>query len=99
MVRVKVHDADDPGRGVVSALLEYRVKRLEEVVEKVQKEQIEQGRKLDDMPGFISRKFDEQKHELKNDHRGNISLVATVIAALSSLAILFGAIAPLMAHK
>jgi hypothetical protein len=74
-------------------VLEYRVRRLEEDVAEVRETQLEQGRKIDDIPGFITRKFDEQSRQIaaggkskRDEQRSYINLLLTAIAAFAAAA-------------
>lgn len=88
---------EDPHPAVVaSSLLEYRVDKLEEAVKRVEKVQEAQGKKIDDIPGFITRKFEEQALKLRSDRRSWINLGLTALSAIAAVA---AATAPIWAHK
>ena len=53
-------EVEDPGH-IALALLDYRVGEVEKRVETMGKDLTEVARQVTDIPGFISRKFDEQR--------------------------------------
>jgi hypothetical protein len=83
-------DVTDPGH-VALALLDYRVGEVEKRVETMDKGLIELDRKVNDIPGFIARKFDEQRVELARNRKTSWdriiqigTLAAAVIAAAAT---------------
>lgn len=87
---------------VALALLDYRVGEVEKQVETMGRGLIEVDRKVNDIPGFIERKFDEQAKQIAargktvgDEKRAVINLILTAVAACGGLA---GAAVTLLTH-
>ena len=80
-------EVESPGR-IALALLDYRVGEVEKRVETMSKRLVEVDRKVNDIPGFITRKFDEQKSEIARNRRSSwdrtiqIGTLAAAVAAV-----------------
>ena len=81
-------DVDDPGH-IALALLDYRVGEVEKSVETMGKDLTEVARQVTDIPGFISRKFEEQRAAIAETCKtrwDRIMQVGTLLAALGATA-------------
>ena len=97
-------ESDEPSTsdGIALALLDYRVQEVEKRVEVMGRGLIEVDRKVNDIPGFIARKFEEQAAQIAargksagDEQRSKVNLVLTGIAACGGAV---GAIVALWAH-
>jgi hypothetical protein len=63
-----VADVEEPGH-IALALLDYRVGQVESRVEAMGVDLTEVARQVQDIPGFISRKFEEQRDTIAKNRR------------------------------
>jgi len=83
-------EVDEPSPGAF-ALLDYRVGEVEKRVETMGKELTEVARQVTDIPGFISRKFDEQRATIAQNHRtqgDRLMQIGTLAAAIITVGVM-----------
>ena len=70
---------------VALALLDYRVGQVEQRVDQVQDDVTVLGQKIDDIPGFIARKFEDQKAEITARGKTQADRVTQVVTASAAI--------------
>lgn len=82
---------DDDGRArypnTALALLDYRVGEVEKRVETMGYDLSEVARQVTDIPGFIARKFEEQRDAISQNHRSKwdrVIQIGTLLAAVAA---------------
>ena len=82
-------DVENPGH-IALALLDYRVGEVEKRVETMGKDLTEVARQVTDIPGFITRKFEEQRETIAANRKtrwDRIIQIGTLGAALAATAV------------
>ncbi len=80
-------ETEDPGH-ITLALLDYRVGEVEKRVETMGKDLTEVARQVTDIPGFISRKFEEQRTTIaanKKTFWDRVLQWGTLVAAVATV--------------